>query len=122
MILEAIVLVKRKDGYFYLDRRGVYKVYKKDFALKRMRVPAVYKGNGYGVALFFRESQVDRDFGRLVWFPDHGHVVDLYRLSDELKKLAIDLTGAFQESDELTFRMLGRGWNAGPRPYACEEG
>ena len=117
MILQAIVLVKRKNGFFYLHGRNVFKRYEPDFTLKRRRIPAVYSGNGVGVALFFRGSQVDRDFNHLVWFPDHSHQMDLYRLSDELKKIAIDLGDAFLESDEQTYRLLGRGWMIGPRPY-----
>ena len=117
MILQAIVLVKRKNGFFYLNRRNVFKQYDPRFTLKRKKIQAVHPGSGWGVALIFRSSQVDRDFGYPVWFPDHTHQMDLYRLSDELKRIAIDLGDAFLESDERTYRMLGRGWTVGPRPY-----
>ena len=96
----------------------MYKKYDSKFVLKRRRIPAVHPGSGWGVALFFKESKVDEDFGHFVWFPDHSHAEDLYRLADELKRIAIDLGDAFAESDELTYRLLGRGWTVGPRPYA----
>jgi len=69
-------------------------------------VPAYYRRNedvdGYGVALILEPSQVDLDFG----YPT------LFLSEDE----ATLIGEAFDKSDELTEKVLGRGWT-GKRPY-----
>jgi hypothetical protein len=48
-------------------------------------------------------SQVDVDFG----------VPTLFLTEEQLRVIQ----EAFKRSDELTHRLLGRGWAVGPRPY-----
>jgi hypothetical protein len=88
MQVKRMDLVKRQGGYFH--------------KWNGEKVKAVYPKQGYCVMVFFEESLIDTDFKEFVWCPS----------AQELRRLA-DL---LDESDKLTYDMLGHGW-AGERPY-----
>ena len=52
--------------------------------------------------VFFEESPIDVDFAETVWCPS----------AEELRRLA----ALMDKTDDLTFKMLGHGWE-GKRPY-----
>ena len=88
MKVKRVDLVKREAGFFTL--------------FNGKKVKAVKHGEGFGVGVYFERSQVDDDFGELVWFPS----------DEELKRILV----ALHESDKETYAMLGHGWE-GLRPY-----
>ncbi len=89
MILSDILLVKRVDGFFYVE----------DFKIKADRISSP----GYGVLLVFEPSLHLR--GRFAWFPT-TKALDI--ISQKL-----DL------SDHLTLDLhQGKGWDSGPRPFS----
>jgi hypothetical protein len=88
MKVKRMEVVKRDDGYFHY--------------MNGKRVKAYYPKRGYAVMIVYEESPVDLDFGEKVWFPT----------AEELRRLA-DL---MDESDKLTYELLGHGWE-GKRPY-----
>jgi len=85
--VKRILVVLRKDGFFYHGSR---------------RIPAVRPGQGYGVLVELEPSGIDQDFGTPIWVPSQ----------DELERIL----QAMRESDKRTHELLGRGW-AGRRPY-----
>jgi len=87
MRILRFAVVLRKDGFFHLDDR---------------KVKAVYPGEGYVVMAFLKPSPIDEDFG----FPV------LVLSCDEL----LEIQRKMRESDELTHKLLGHGWN-GARPF-----
>lgn len=96
-ILSEIKQIQRKDGFFLVDGH---------------KIPSVRKASdGYGVALIFEKSQLDRDFepvigsDRFAWFPTAEALNEIVK--------ALDF------SDVLTRDWLrqGEGWKVGPRPF-----
>ena len=102
MRLRAVVLILRKDGLFHLDETRIVKSFDGWNGFGNRKVKAVYPRAGYGVALILKPSQVDEDFG----------VPTLFLSQEELDAIQ----EAMHRSDELTHRLLGRGWG-GKRPY-----
>jgi len=100
--LRAVVIVLRKNGYFHTGQAITFRSYDGFTGFPYQRVPAVRRGNGWGVALVLRPSQVDRDFGVPVLFLE----------ADEIEVIQ----KALDKSDELTHQLLGRGWG-GKRPF-----
>jgi len=104
MRLRAIMIILRKNGYFHTRDAITYITFgSKPFRFPVDRVPAARKGEGYGVALILEPSQADKDFRIPILFPTEAQV-----------RLILE---AFERRDELTGRLLGRGWISGPRPY-----
>jgi len=85
--VKRILIVLRKDGFFYYEGQ---------------RIPAVRPGQGYGVMVLLEPSQIDTDFGTYIWVPSQDEIEQILR--------------ALKKSDELTHELKGRGW-AGRRPY-----
>ena len=92
----------RKNGLFHLDEARIVKSFDgwNGFGAKKVR--AVYPRAGWGVALILKPSQVDEDFG----------VPTLFLTQEQLEVIR----EAMGRSDELTHKLLGRGWG-GKRPY-----
>jgi len=84
---KEIVIILRKDGYFHYKGR---------------KIKAVRPGNGYGVLVALEPSPIDKDFEAYVWFPSVEELSQIMR--------------ALDSSDELTYKLLGRGWD-GKRPF-----
>ena len=87
MRVKKIAVVLRKDGFFHYDGR---------------LIKAIYPNEGYGVMVFLEASPIDKDFEACVWVPT-------------AQELQLKLEG-LDESDELTYELLGHGWN-GKRPF-----
>mgnify|MGYP001081660312 CR=1 FL=1 len=102
MRLKAVVIILRKNRFFHTGDAIIYRKYGELPKLKGPKVEAVRKGEGYGVALLLEPSQVDIDLG----------VPTLFISADEIQAI----TEALDKSDELTEKLLNRGW-AGKRPY-----
>ena len=103
MRLRAIVLILRKDGLFHLDQAIIHSNFDGWKGFSKLKVEAAYPRAGYGVALILKPSRVDEDFGEYTLF---------------LKQEELDaIQDAMHRSDELTHRLLGRGWFHGKRPY-----
>jgi len=102
MRLRAVVIILRKNGFFHTGDAITYRSYDRFKGFPYRFVPAVRKGNGWGVALVLKTSQVDTDFGISTLFLTDGHL----KAVEE----------AFKKSDELTHELLGHGWN-GQRPF-----
>ena len=102
MRVRGISLVLRKDGFFELD--------------DGRRIPAVHPGNGYGVVMVCKPSQLDVDFGLpdIVYkiLKEYNVVFYVFLEADHLE----ELQHKFKKSDELTHDLLGHGW-AGRRPF-----
>ena len=102
MRVKRIDIVKREGGYFHLFDR---------------KVKAVRKGDGYGVDVVFEASQLDCDLGNL---PQENFSVlsatnqefHFFITASHLKRIEC----LMDESDRLTFEMLGHGWE-GERPF-----
>ena len=92
----------RKNRFFHTGDAIIYRKYGELPKLKGPKVEAVRKGEGYGVALLLEPSQVDIDLG----------VPTLFISADEIQAI----TEALDKSDELTEKLLNRGW-LGKRPY-----
>jgi len=89
MKVKSVEVELRKDGYHYYKGR---------------KIKAYYPREGWGVAVEFENSPVDKDFEANIWFPSE----------DELKQIAEKM----RESDEKTWRLRGgKGWTNGPRPF-----
>jgi len=106
MRLKAIVIIPRRDGWFELRDAVAFRSYGfKGFPVDR--VQAAYRRDnpidGYGVALILEPSPADVDFGVPIFFLAEDHVEKVHQ--------------AFKVSDELTHKILGRGWTHGPRPF-----
>ena len=87
MRVKKIAVVLRKDGFFHYNDR---------------LIKALYPNEGYGVMVFLEPSLIDKDFEAYVWVPT---VQELQHILE-----------ALDESDELTYELLGHGWN-GRRPF-----
>jgi hypothetical protein len=87
MRVKKIAVVLRKDGFFHYDGR---------------LIKAIYPNEGYGVMIFLESSPIDTDFEVSVWVPT----------AQELQLIL----EALDESDKLTYELLGHGWN-GKRPF-----
>ena len=81
-------LVRRENGFFHY--------------MNGKQVKAYYPKRGYCVMVFFEDSPIDTDFNENVWCPS---AKELRRVADML-----------DESDKLTYDMVGHGWG-GERPY-----
>ena len=103
MRLRAVVLILRKEGLFHLDEARIVRSYDGWNGFGNRKVKAAYPRAGYGVALILKPSQVDEDFG----------VPTLFLTQEQLEAIQ----EAMEKSDELTYRLLGRGWFHGKRPY-----
>jgi hypothetical protein len=106
MRLKAVVIILRKNQVFYTGEAIVYRSYHGFTGFSTPSVPAYYRKenpvDGYGVALILEPSPADQDFS----------VPILFLSEDEASVIG----EAFGKSDELTEKLLGRGW-AGKRPY-----
>jgi len=90
MRIREVAVILRKNGAFHLPDR---------------EVKSYYPNAGYAVLVFLEGSPIDEDFGTFVWVPS----------TEDLKKIQ----AALDESDTLTFALLGHGWSNGPRPYGA---
>ena len=106
MRLKAVVIILRKNQVFHTGDAIIYRSYGGFSGFPNASVPAYYRKNdpvdGYGVALILEPSPADQDFG----------VSILFLSEDEVGVIR----EAFEKSDELTEKLLGRGWT-GKRPY-----
>ena len=106
MRLKAVVIVLRKSQVFHTGDAIIHRSYRGFKGFPVPSVPAYYRKDGpidgYGVALILESSPADQDFG----------VPILFLSEDEVRVIR----EAFEKSDELTEKLLGRGW-AGKRPY-----
>jgi len=106
MRLKAVVIILRKNQTFHTGDALVYRSYHGFTGFSISSVPAYYRKDnpvdGYGVALILEPSPADQDFG----------VPILFLSEDEASVIG----EAFDKSDELTEKLLGRGW-IGKRPY-----
>ena len=106
MRLKAVVIILRKDQVFHTREAVIYRSYGGFSGFPVSKVPAHYRKNnpinGYGVALTLQSSPADHDFG----------VPILFVSTDEIQAIM----EALDKSDELTEKLLRRGWN-GKRPY-----
>ena len=96
-------MILRKDGLFHLDETRIVRSFDGWNGFGNRKVKAVYPRAGYGVALILKPSRVDEDFG----------VPTLFLTQEQLEIIR----EAMSKSDELTYRLLGRGWFHGKRPY-----
>ena len=96
-------MILRKDGLFHLDEARIVRSYDGWNGFGNRKVKAAYPRAGYGVALILKPSQVDEDF----------RVPTLFLTQEQLEAIQ----EAMEKSDELTYRLLGRGWFHGKRPY-----
>jgi hypothetical protein len=81
MRIKEIAIIKRAEGFFEYEGR---------------RIPAIHRGNGFGVGLRLESSQIDDDFGFPILFLTNEDI-------ETIKK-------AFLKSDVLTFQLVGHGW------------
>ena len=106
MKLKAVVIILRKNQVFHTGTAIIYRSYRGFTGFQTPYVPAYYRKDkpvdGYGVALILESSPADQDFG----------VPILFLSEDEVRVIR----EAFEESDELTEKLLDRGW-LGKRPY-----
>jgi hypothetical protein len=138
MRLKAVVIILRKDHVFHTGEAIIYRTFrssKKFWVVRRINLPSavtayhsqnslIYHGyyqfsgfpvsqvpayyrrdepiDGYPVAVILEPSQADLDFGYPILF-----------LSEDEVEL---IKEAFDKSDKLTEKVLGRGWG-GKRPY-----
>ena len=86
--VKRVDIIRREDGFFHPEGKEPIRAFK--------------HGSGYGVFVFFEESPIDGDFNEFVWCPS----------AEELRRMAALL----DKTDDLTFKMLGHGWE-GVRPY-----
>ena len=102
----AVVIILRKKQVFHTEDAIIYRSYGGFSGFPVSRVPAYYRKNnpidGYAVALILRSSPADQDFG----------VPILFLTADDVRVIR----EAFDKSDELTEKLLKRGWT-GKRPY-----
>ena len=102
MRVKRMDIVKRQDGYFHLPDR---------------KVKAVRSGDGFGVDVVFEASPIDCDLGNL---PKETLSV----LNDTVQEFHFFITAKnleriellLDQSDRLTFELLGHGWD-GERPF-----
>ncbi len=95
-------IIKREGGFFHLPDR---------------KVKAVRRGDGYGVDVVFEASQLDCDLGNL---PKENLSVlnataqefHFFITSKDLERIEL----LMDKSDNLTFELLGHGWE-GERPF-----
>ncbi len=95
-------IIKREGGFFHLPDR---------------KVKAVRKGDGYGVDVVFEASSLDCDLGTL---PSEtlsiltatAQEFHFFITASQLNRIEI----LMDKSDDLTFQMLGHGWD-GTKPY-----
>jgi len=102
MRVKRIDTLKRQGGYFHLPDR---------------KVKTVRKGDGYGVDVVFEASQLDVDLGglpseSLAVFNATSQEFHFFISAKDLERIEL----LMDKSDQLTFDMLGRGWD-GQRPY-----
>jgi hypothetical protein len=88
MKVKSIEVVLRKGGYFH--RNGD-------------KIKAVYPREGYAVMVFLESSPIDVDFKEPV----------LVLSCEEFEEIGRKL----KESDEKTWKLRGKGWTNGPRPF-----
>lgn len=106
MRLRAVVIILRKNQVFHTGDAIIHRSYGGFSGFPITSVPAYYRKDnpldGFGVALVLKSSPADQDFG----------VPTLFLSAEELQVI----TEALDKSDELTEKLLGRGW-LGKRPY-----
>lgn len=88
MRVKRMDVIRRKDGFFH--------------KVNGVKVKAVYPKQGYVVMVVFENSPIDQDFEENIWVPS----------INDLKRIA----NLMDESDRLTFELLGHGWD-GERPF-----
>lgn len=103
--LWAVFSCPRKDGYFHTDQLQLHRKIGSDPPPQPAgpTVKAAHPGNGVGVFVAFKPSQIDRDMNMLVWAPEQWMI--------EL------IAETVKWSQKATRNMLGRPF-AGPMPYA----
>ena len=105
MRLNAVVIILRKNQVFHTGDAIVYCSDGGFSGFPVSHVPAYYRKNnpidGYGVALILQSSTADQDFGVPILFLKEDQICTIRK--------------ALDKSDELTEKLLGRGW-AGKRP------
>ena len=106
MRLKAVVIILRKNQVFQTGDAIIHRSYGGFTGFPVQNVPAYYRKNnpidGYGVALILQSSPADQDFG----------VPILFLTEDQARVIR----EAFDKSDDLTEKLLKRGWT-GKRPY-----
>ena len=102
-VVSAIFIMLRSNLLFHLDEIRIVKSFDGWNGFGNRKVKAKYPGNGWGVALILKPSQIDEDIG----------VPTLFLTQEQLEAIQ----EAMEKSDELTYRLLGRGWFHGKRPY-----
>ena len=109
MKLAAVVIILRKNQVFDTESAIVHRNYTEFKGFPVSQVPAVYRSDrpidGYGVGVTLQPSPADQDFGCPIVFLTENDVCDL--------------VDAFVQSDELTQKLLGRGWTR-PSPEGEE--
>lgn len=106
---SAVVIILRKNQVFDTAGAILHRNYGSFTGFPVSQVPAAYRVDhpidGYGVGLVLQPSQADLDFGEPIIFLTENDVCDL--------------VDAFVHSDELTQKLLGRGWTR-PKPETEE--
>jgi hypothetical protein len=103
MHVKRIDIVKRQNGYFHLTDR---------------KVKSYRKGDGYGVDVVFEASPLDCDLGNL---PQEtlsilnatNQEFHFFITAKDLKRIEL----LMDKSDNLTFQLLGHGWDHPERPF-----
>ena len=103
MRILSIELILRANGFFHFKDR---------------LIPAIRRGSGYGVLVIFEPSPLDVDMGglsKLVYkiLKFANAKFHFFISSKEYKELGHKL----EETDPLTYNLIGHGWDHGPRPY-----
>lgn len=98
---SAVVIILRKNQVFDTAGAILHRNYDGEFkGFPVDQVPAAYRADrpidGYGVGMVVQPSPADQDFGASIIFLTENDVCDL--------------VDAFVHSDELTQKLLGRGW------------
>lgn len=99
MRVKKIVHVLRQEGYFHYEDQ---------------KIKAYHRGDGYGVDMVLEVSPLDVDFGLSPELYDalEGVEFHFFISYDEYE----DIGHKLKESDELTYQLLGHGWN-GKKPF-----
>ena len=104
MRLKAILLIPRRNGILRLSEAekiitiGSWSGFKAAEVKSTRPTP-----DGVAVGVVMDHSPIDDLAGAFLWFPKAWQL-----------EMILD---ALDRSDQLTHRMIGHGWNRGPRPY-----
>ena len=117
--VSAVVIVLRQNLLFHLDEIRIVKSFDGWNGFGNRKVRAVYPREGYGVFCRFTPSQLDVDLAensvqaRLIKRLIEEKVAFYWAPKEEELQTIREAMG---RSDELTHKLLGRGWG-GKRPY-----